>query len=90
MGLKEQVRGQVQNELERLASGCTDMATLLRRLQIPVEGGPYPSPKQVKILSLLFGALSCVENSRIFLHYMCVARNVTNPTRYVGFTHTSS
>ncbi|KAG0562978.1 hypothetical protein KC19_9G186600 [Ceratodon purpureus] len=47
MGLKDQIRGKVQADLERLASGCRDMATLLRLLHIPVEGGLSPSLQQV-------------------------------------------
>jgi ATPase subunit of ABC transporter with duplicated ATPase domains len=47
MGFKNQIRSKVQAELERVASGCRDMATLLRTLQIPVEGGLYPSNQQV-------------------------------------------
>jgi hypothetical protein len=46
MGLKDQIRGKVQANLERLASGCRDMATLLRLLHIPVEGGLSPSVQQ--------------------------------------------
>lgn len=47
MGMKDQLRGKVQADLERLASECRDMTSLLRRLQIPVEGGKYPSAQQV-------------------------------------------
>ncbi|XP_024391154.1 uncharacterized protein [Physcomitrium patens] len=47
MGMKDQLRGQVQANLERLASECRDMASLLRRLQIPVEGGKFPTQQQV-------------------------------------------
>lgn len=50
MGLKNQIRSKVQAELERLASGCRDMATLLRLLQIPVEGGVCPSSQQARFL----------------------------------------
>eukprot|EP01018_Ginkgo_biloba_P017107 Gb_26626 [translate_table: standard] len=46
MDLKEQVRGQVRAELERMASNCKDMASLLRQLGIPVEGGAIPSSQQ--------------------------------------------
>ncbi len=53
MGLKEQLRGQVQKRLESLAYGCSDMATLLRRLGIAVEGGTYPSPQEVILCSLI-------------------------------------
>lgn len=45
--MKEQIRGEIQANLERLALGCRDLASLLRRLQIPVEGGVFPSPQQV-------------------------------------------
>lgn len=47
MDIKEQIRGEIQANLERLALGCRDLASLLRRLQIPVEGGIFPSPQQV-------------------------------------------
>ena len=50
MGMKDQIRGKVQADLERLASGCRDMATLLRLLHIPVEGGLSPTPQQVRYL----------------------------------------
>jgi hypothetical protein len=62
MGLKEQLRGQVQKRLESLAYGCSDMATLLRRLGIAVEGGTYPSPQEVN--SAYKKALLCFHPDR--------------------------
>jgi hypothetical protein len=47
MDLKEQFRGQITSELEEIASSCKDMASLLRRLGIPVGGGNFPSSQQV-------------------------------------------
>lgn len=47
MDLKEQFRGEITSELEEIASNCKDMASLLRRLGIPVEGGSFPSSQQV-------------------------------------------
>ncbi|KAJ7525609.1 hypothetical protein O6H91_17G058600 [Diphasiastrum complanatum] len=47
LGLKEQLRGQVRAELERKSLGCIDMASLLRRLGISVDGGAFPTPEQV-------------------------------------------
>lgn len=52
MDMKEQIRGEIQANLERLALGCRDLASLLRRLQIPVEGGVFPSPQQVTFFTL--------------------------------------
>lgn len=49
MGLKNQIRGKVQADLEHLAKGCGDMASLLRLLRIPVEGNP-PSVEQARYL----------------------------------------
>ncbi|MCO5610889.1 hypothetical protein L7F22_065131 [Adiantum nelumboides] len=46
-GLKEQVRDRVQLELEHIATTCRDMATLLRRLGVPVDGGAFASDQQV-------------------------------------------
>ncbi|KAI3976661.1 hypothetical protein MKX01_008519 [Papaver californicum] len=45
--LKEQVRVEVRNKLDKLEMQYTDMASLLRRLDIYVEGGPNPMPHQV-------------------------------------------
>ncbi|MCL7034980.1 hypothetical protein MKW94_013114 [Papaver nudicaule] len=45
--LKEQIRVEVRNELDKLELQCTDMASLLRRLDIYVEGGPKPKPREV-------------------------------------------
>jgi len=64
MGLKNQIRSKVQAELERLASGCRDMATLLRLLQIPVEGGVCPSNQQVKYLS----SMNCIVVMSMYYH----------------------
>eukprot|EP00249_Psilotum_nudum_P023256 c28806_g1_i1 orf=422-2413(-) len=47
LDFKEQVRGRVREELERLAATCIDMATLLRRLGVEVDGGAFPSVQQV-------------------------------------------
>lgn len=47
MHLKDQLRGQVRAELEQVASQCKDMASLLRHLGIPVEGGAFPLSQQV-------------------------------------------
>lgn len=47
MDLKEQFRGEITSELEEIASNCKDMASLLRRLGIPVGGGSFPSSQQV-------------------------------------------
>lgn len=47
MELKDQLRGQVRAELEQVTSQCKDMASLLRHLGIPVEGGAFPFPQQV-------------------------------------------
>lgn len=47
MHLKDQLRGQVRAELEQVASQCKDMASLLRHLGIPVEGGDFPLSQQV-------------------------------------------
>lgn len=47
LGYKEQVRGQVRAELEGVAATCKDMATLLRRLGVPVDGGILPTTQQV-------------------------------------------
>lgn len=47
LGYKEQVRGRVRAELERVATTCKDMATLLRRLGVPVDGGILPTTQQV-------------------------------------------
>ncbi|KAH9329416.1 hypothetical protein KI387_001524, partial [Taxus chinensis] len=46
MDLKEQLRDQVRARLEEVASRCKDMASLLRCLGVPVEGGSLPSPQQ--------------------------------------------
>lgn len=45
--LKDQVRERVQSELDRIANTCKDMATLLRRLGVPVDGGAYATDHQV-------------------------------------------
>ncbi|KAI3867372.1 hypothetical protein MKX03_036499 [Papaver bracteatum] len=45
--LKERIRVEVRNKLDKLEMQCTDMATLLRRLDIHVEGGPNPQPREV-------------------------------------------
>ncbi|KAI3970757.1 hypothetical protein MKX01_024404 [Papaver californicum] len=45
--LKEQIRVEVRNKLDKLEMQYTDMASLLRRLDIYVEGGPNPMPHQV-------------------------------------------
>ncbi|KAI3953664.1 hypothetical protein MKW98_017488 [Papaver atlanticum] len=45
--LKERIRVEVRNKLDKLEMQCTDMATLLRRLDIHVEGGPNPLPREV-------------------------------------------
>ncbi|CAM6098295.1 unnamed protein product [Calypogeia fissa] len=47
MDLRDQLRGQVRTELERVAANCLDFATLLRKLGVPVEGGSQPSTQQV-------------------------------------------
>lgn len=47
LGYKEEVRGRIRSDLERVAATCVDMATLLRRLGIQVEGGAFPTTKQV-------------------------------------------
>lgn len=49
LGLKDELRGQIRGRLESLAKGCPDMATLLRRLNVPVEGGLSPTPNQVTL-----------------------------------------
>eukprot|EP00250_Pteridium_aquilinum_P026760 c33545_g1_i1 orf=457-1977(+) len=46
-GFKEQVRDRIQSDLERVAATCKDMATLLRRLGVPVDGGPFATNQQV-------------------------------------------
>jgi len=45
--LKDQLRGKVRAKLEQVASQCKDMASLLRHLGIPVEGGAFPFSQQV-------------------------------------------
>lgn len=52
--IRDQLRGQVRAELERVAVTCKDFATLLRQLGVPVEGGTHPSEKQVRFI--------CCEN----------------------------
>lgn len=44
---RERLRGKVRADLEKKSRGAHDMATLLRALGIPVEGGLRPSPQQV-------------------------------------------
>ena len=58
-GYKELVRGRIQNELDHLATTCRDMATLLFRLGIPVDGGNFPTSQQVISFSydIIFGCL---------------------------------
>eukprot|EP00253_Pinus_taeda_P022636 PITA_22636 len=43
MDLKEQFRGEITRNLRKFASNCKDMASLLRRLGIPVGGGSVGS-----------------------------------------------
>lgn len=47
MDEREQLRGQVRERLENLASRCSDLASLLRRLGVIVDGGNNPSDQQV-------------------------------------------
>lgn len=47
LGCKDDVRGRIQSELEDIAAVCKDMASLLRSLQVEVDGGGSPSVQQV-------------------------------------------
>uniref|UniRef100_A0A7N0TUI3 J domain-containing protein n=1 Tax=Kalanchoe fedtschenkoi TaxID=63787 RepID=A0A7N0TUI3_KALFE len=47
LNLKEQLRSEIIKELKVLEMRCFDMASLLRSLGVPVEGGMHPSPQQV-------------------------------------------
>lgn len=67
MDMKEQIRGEIQANLERLALGCRDLASLLRRLQIPVEGGIFPSPQQVTFFTF-WSPHSCEGSVVLGLH----------------------
>lgn len=46
-GFKEQVRDRIRLELDHIAARCKDMATLLRQLGVPVEGGRFATTQQV-------------------------------------------
>ncbi|RZC58441.1 hypothetical protein C5167_005763 [Papaver somniferum] len=47
INLKERIRVEIRNKLDKLEMQCTDMASLLRRLDIHVEGGSNPLPREV-------------------------------------------
>ncbi|KAK9266760.1 hypothetical protein L1049_012648 [Liquidambar formosana] len=47
MNLKEQFRVEIRKELNKLETICSDMASLLRGLGIPVGGGLYPLSRDV-------------------------------------------
>ncbi|XP_022776701.1 uncharacterized protein LOC111318230 [Durio zibethinus] len=47
MNLKEQLRSEVRKELSKLEISCIDMASLLRCLGVPVDGGYYPMSDEV-------------------------------------------
>lgn len=47
MDLKERERGRILPRLEGLARSCYDMASLLRKLDVTIEGGSNPTSAQV-------------------------------------------
>ncbi|KAF8399661.1 hypothetical protein HHK36_015531 [Tetracentron sinense] len=49
INLKEQLRVEVRNELDKLEVRCTDMASLLRGLGIHVGGGICPFPSELSL-----------------------------------------
>ncbi|KAH7441074.1 hypothetical protein KP509_03G024600 [Ceratopteris richardii] len=61
-GIKGQIREHVQWELERIAVSCKDMATLLRRLGVQVDGGACATDQQV--IAAYKKALLCFHPDR--------------------------
>lgn len=47
INLKEQLRGEIRKEINRLELTCIDMASLLRGLGIQVGGGFHPMSQDV-------------------------------------------
>ena len=47
MNMKEKIRLEVRKELDKLEMTCSDMASLLRGLEIHVGGGFCPSSNEV-------------------------------------------
>lgn len=53
INLKEQLRGEIRKEINKLEITCFDMASLLRGLGIPVNGGFKPMSQDVCYISLI-------------------------------------
>jgi len=50
LNLKDKLRAEIRDELHRLETMCSDMASLLRALGIHVGGGRHPSSNEVKLI----------------------------------------
>ncbi|EFJ36135.1 hypothetical protein SELMODRAFT_438305 [Selaginella moellendorffii] len=80
-GIKELMRGQIQSELERKVAGCLDMATVLHRLGIAVEGGVQCTPEQACLLSFARKVNAAYKKAILRFHPDRAAATANNDPR---------